>query len=176
MHKLQYNSSSEDTVDGCSLHSYTSSSPTTPCTDLNIEDCGWWNQEKAELSAGAKTAVGGGWTLSWHPQSFIYFLIKLGKVPLSYDEHVPSSKLNTGRYFPSMFYRQRKITFLNLGLHSPCFTELCHVSKWTRHNILACKTFGLLQITLNWVMECILEAVTTKIRLSNDLLGSSRNF
>jgi len=66
-----------------------------------------------------------------------------------------------------MFYKHCKITFLKLDRHSPLFTELYHVSNWTRHNILACKTLGLLQITLNWVMECISEAVTIKIRLSN---------
>lgn len=86
------------------------------------------------------------------PQTFICFLIK-GLVGFLYlrkgHEHIQSSKLNAERYFPSMFYRHCKITFLKLDLHSPLFTELCRVSNWTRHNILACKTLGLLQITLN---------------------------
>lgn len=113
------------------------------------------------------------------PQTFVYFLIKrlVGFLYLSKGhEHVQSSKLNAERYFPSMFYRHCKITFLKLDLHSPLLTELCRVSNWTRHNILACKNLGLLQITLNWVMECNLEAVTVKIGLSNDLLGSLSNF
>lgn len=113
------------------------------------------------------------------PQTFFYFLIMhlVGFLHIRRGQgHVQSSEPNAERYFPSMFYGHCKITFLKLDLHSPLFIELCRVSNWTRHNILACKTLGLLQITLNWVMECILEAVTIKIRLSNDLLGSLSNF
>lgn len=85
------------------------------------------------------------------PWTFFFFLMYLVRLLHTGrgHGHIQSSELNAERYFPSMFYRHCKITFLKLDLHSPLCSELCRVSDWTRHNILACKTLGLLQITLN---------------------------
>lgn len=85
------------------------------------------------------------------PWTFFFFLMYLVRLLHTGrgHGHIQSSELNVERYFPSMFYRHCKITFFKLDLHSPLCSELCRVSDWTRHNILACKTLGLLQITLN---------------------------